>query len=174
MRKKVRYAAGAFGALGVMPALGLTATAATAATQAPAAVHAPVATGKTVKLAAAQLENAAAPACSARNVLTKKNGMTGGINFSRDIGCINHVTGFQVGDDVSLSMRVRLYAFGTQVGPTHYTHNVKFISAINSTVWSYVPGHPTGITQVCEAIVSRGKSHYMFGGPTCQQTGYSS
>ena len=172
MKKKVRYAAGAFGALGVMPALGLAAPAATAATQAPAAVHAPVATGKTVKLVAAQPENAGAPACNARVASTKKNGLTGDIAFSRDNGCINRVVGFLPGDEVSLTMRVRFYAFGTQIGPTHYNRNVTYKSFLGSTVWSYNPVHSSGISKVCEAIVSS-PHHYVTAGPTCQQTGYS-
>ena len=85
MRKKVRYAAGALGALGVMPALGLVTPA--AATQAPAAR-----TGKTVSLA--PLATTAA-ACEARSSgsTSEYDNFAGFIDYSRDNGCIGKVRG---------------------------------------------------------------------------------
>ena len=146
MRKKVRYAAGTLGVVGVIQAFGLPAPTALAAGR----------------------------PCSARVTDVAAGGMAGAINYSRDIGCINRVDGFVPGSHEVLSMRVKFYRSGAQYGPTVYVDDGLYGDPIaTSTTWVYSPPHPTGIGKVCEAIVSAGSAHHVRYGPTCQSTGYT-
>jgi hypothetical protein len=86
MKKKVRYAAGALGALGVMPALGLVTPAAAAATQAPAR------TGKTVNQAPLASANTCIGDGHFASIPTN-NGLRGGMSYSIFNGCVGHVYG---------------------------------------------------------------------------------
>jgi hypothetical protein len=166
LMKKVRYAAGALGALGVMPTLGLVTPAATAATPPPAR------TGKTVSLAPATN----AP-CDARKALGgPKGNFSASIHFSRDIGCIGEVSGtLHNNTHTGLWMRVRSYANGHQVGPTRFNKSghIHNTSGHHSITWSSSP-FTRGIQQVCEAVVAAAASNTVIngGGPVCETTGF--
>jgi hypothetical protein len=169
LMKKVRYAAGALGALGVMPALGLVTPAATAATT----THAPTRTGKTVSLVPAT----SAP-CDARHALggPGTGRFSASITFSRDIGCIGEVSGDLHNDtNTGLWMRVRSYANGNQVGPTRFNKSghIHNTSGHHSITWSSFP-FTRGIQQVCEAVVPAAAPGTVIngGGPVCERTGF--
>jgi hypothetical protein len=167
MKKKVRYAAGALGALGVMPALALVTPGAAAAAQAPPR------TGKTVSLAPL-VPAATCTGTGHAKLPTNGNGMDGVIVFSKDNGCIYRVDGFVPGAHSSLSMRVRYYKGGAQYGPTHYVGWSPIGTNSISTVWVSSPNpRPTSIGKVCEAIVSPGMAHKVKYGPVCESTGHT-
>ncbi len=167
MKKKVRYAAGALGALGMMPAVGLAALPATAAT------HTPAATGKTV---AAQLPNAPAVLpCLDHYVPGSGPNLTGNIYVSHLHGCVGEVGAYVSGNHTAYDMRVRYYHKGTQIYPTSYYQNGIYSPPHGLTVWSAYPKSPlkTGVTQVCQAITTTGPGFTVKDGPICENTGYT-
>jgi hypothetical protein len=158
--KKVRYAAGALGALGVVPALGLITPAATAAT-----TQASATAGKTVTLLPGTDH------CNTRHAHEIKPRMKGYIAFSRDEGCIGSVIGHYYADAKrGRDMRVRYYGGNLalvserEVTGTihHHNHSISFRS---NSVYLY------HIEQVCETIVSD-NNKVVIAGPACQDTGW--
>jgi hypothetical protein len=162
--KKVRYAAGALGALGAVPTtLGLVTPAAAAATQAPSG------NSKTVSLAAV----ATTAPCNARGA-GSGSGMvnfTASISYSRDNGCIGgvHAT-LNQHTGKGYWMRVRSYTNG-HLAYSRFNKN-GVISKPTSTInWHSTPRH-TGIGQVCEAVVRSTAPGTVLYGPRCENTGY--
>jgi hypothetical protein len=186
--KKVRYAAGVVGALGMIPALAFTAPGATAA------VRAPASTGKTVSLihttttttAAASSSSsspgasvsagAANPPCNHRKAHASKSSPPFGIlkatiHYSRDIGCIGQVHGVLLSQDITgLWMRVRSYVNGHAL-PQRFNSHGSIHRSNHSISWTSYP-HTTGVTKVCEAIVFASSPKKPVTGPVCENTGF--
>jgi hypothetical protein len=165
--KKVRYAAGALGAVGVMPALGLMAPAATAATTQPAAT-----TGKTVNTAVVLPDTAK---CDARHSKSSTASplfgavtFRGYISYSRDNGCIGLVQGHLYGTtDTGINMRVRFYDNGLK----HSQMVTGLISKINDSIFYHWSPYYEPAKMVCETpISSLGAQETP---PACETTGYT-
>jgi hypothetical protein len=164
--KKVRYAAGALGAVGVMPALGLMAPAANAAIAQPAA-----ATGKTVNTAVLLPDAAACTARHSHSSTESGGGLIrfrGYIAYSRDTGCIGQVIGHVYGNTGSgIDMRVRFYDNGLK--KTQLIAGT--INKVNDSIsYSYSPFYPHA-KMVCETpVYTNGDS---VTSPACETTGYT-
>ena len=178
--KKVRYAVGVIGALGMIPALGLTAPGATAATRAPTSsrktvslLHTAAADTTTAASSSTSSAGAGGAPCTARHKADTSTlgDFIGAISFSRDIGCIGIVFG-RLHDDSAggLDMRVRSYING--VGqPQRFNTNGITHKADKSITWSSHP-RTTGIAKVCEAIVLNSNKKATVAGPVCEDTGF--
>ncbi len=170
MKKKVRYAAGDLGALGVMPALGLvTPAAATAATQAPAR------TGKSVSLAPLATANTCPGDAHQVSSGTNFDSFLGSISYSIDNGCIGRVHGALSLTSTHWWLRVRAYATpGGKPTKSYYNKNGHIKGPImdpTSISWTSNP-HIPGIKQICEAAVKSGNPAKGIFGPVCESTYY--
>jgi hypothetical protein len=164
--KKVRYAAGAIGALGMLPATGLAAQAANAVTTHPSAT-----TGKSVRLV-----TRAAPrlTCLSKNKHTSSYYIRGYIAYSTSNDCVGFVEVHRYhGDPTGEEARIRWYSPNI-----HGTYTIQSFlpgtidggggksSILFSTSRTFV-----GVSKVCEEIVSE-KNHKSISyiNPVCQTT----
>lgn len=178
--KRVRYMAGALGAVGVLPALGLAGAGATAATHAPATAGKTA--GKTVSLAAAA-SPAYSPACNARHAHSSKQfridgslyKLRGYIAYSEDNGCVADVEGHLYGwADRGRDMRVRFYDGGVVV-KTLWLHGKIHSTNPRNPAKSYIlysaSPYWKPAQDVCEAVFSHNNT-VQITPAVCEQTGY--
>jgi hypothetical protein len=172
--KKVRYAAGALGVLGVLPALGVVTPAPTAATTTPATA-APAGKAKTVSLL---------PVDSGAGGLTRNcnahSAFAGGgasdasispMSYSKDIGCAGKLHALYLNHtSTGVWMRVREYVNGV-MAYSRFNKNGHILPGDLS--FSSHPFH-TAVTQVCIAFVRSTAPGTVLphGGPVCAQTGF--
>jgi hypothetical protein len=176
--KKVRYAAGALGALGLLPATALAAPAAAATRpSAPPGKSVRLAAGKTVRLDASTAVND----CQEHNAVSSLKSIRGYIAFSRATGCVGQVIGHyyagvhQSCEVTSTEMRVRFYSPGTD-GP----RSARWVTGtIHGCTVSYRWSQAGGIVaphvgKVCEEIFSSilGTVGVALTSAVCENTGY--
>jgi hypothetical protein len=165
--KTVRYAAGAFGALGMLPAAGLAPQAATAATTHPSAV-----TGKSVRLVPRAADTSI---CLTQHSHTSSANIRGYIEYSTVVygqPCV----GFEEvhrynGHPTGELARIRYYSpsdGGTWVAQSFLPGTIN--TGNNSIRFSNSATH-IGISKVCEEIVHASNHNPVSGiNPVCQTT----
>lgn len=164
--KKVRYVAGAVGALGVMP-LGLMAPQAATATKAPA-----TRTGKTVSPV-----HRITATCTPRHDSSSSDNLTVELFYSREHGCIGEVKAtFNNHSSRGWWLRVRFYTgkkFTSIVNKNGTIHSGARPGANSGSItFMSRPTSKTSITQVCEALLSPSNRTSPAVGPICEPTGF--
>ncbi len=165
--KKVRYAAGAIGALGMLPATGLAAHAATAATIKPSAT-----TGKSVRL----LPRAALTVtCDSKHKHTSSANIRGYISYDSPTGCVGFVQVHRYnGHPTHELARLRFYSPDHSGGPALTWYIPGTINAGNNSILFKSSPNIYSVTMVCEEIVHSSTNHDPVSGisPVCQTTGF--